>query len=74
MILISKEISKNFVFEISFFHKLRNFKDGISFLEFDVNLDLYKGDHNPQFEMCLVILNFKIFETNIYNINHGEMI
>ena len=70
MIFFAKKITKNFAFEFSSFHKLRMFKDGISFCEFNINLDLYEDDHNPKFGIFLNILNFKIFEFNIYNVNH----
>ena len=70
MLVYSRKISKNYAFEISAFHMIRSFKDGISFFQFDVCLDLYSGDHNPKFHIVLIILNIKVFETDIYNINH----
>jgi hypothetical protein len=70
MIWFSIKITKNFSLDFSFFHLVRAFKDGITFFNFVVELDLYKGDHNPQFNICLIIINFKIFEIDFYNINH----
>jgi hypothetical protein len=72
MLIYSKKLTDSFAFEISLFHKLRNFSDGISFFEFTSNLDLYKGEHNPKFRLMLVVMNFKIFEIEIYNVNHVE--
>jgi hypothetical protein len=68
------KISKNFAFESSFFHKIRNFKDGISVLKLDFNLDFFKGDHNPKYSIELIALNFMVFEFRIYNINHSSPI
>lgn len=53
-------------------HWIRNFKDGITFFELSCNTDFFKADHNPKFVLLLVILNLKIFELEIYNINHLE--
>lgn len=70
MLCFSFKINKNYAFEISGFHKIRDFKDGISFADLDIDLDLYKGDHNPKFSAELVLINFKIVEIGVYNINH----
>ncbi len=72
MVLISKKISKNYAFEFSAFHKIRKFKDGVTVCNSSINLDLYNADHNPQLQIILVLINFKIFEINIYNVNHEE--
>lgn len=56
--------------DFSGLHCLRDVKDGISFFEMKINLDLFKGDHNPKFEILFIIFSFKIFEIEIYNINH----
>lgn len=61
------QVSKNRAIDFGFFYKIRKFKDGITFFEFVTNLDLYKGDHNPKFKICLVFINFIIFELNFYN-------
>jgi hypothetical protein len=66
----SKKLSKNYAIDFSCFHFVRSPRDGITFLEPKINLDLYKGDHNPKLEISLIVLNFKIFEINIYNVNH----
>jgi hypothetical protein len=70
MFLFSHKITKKFALDFTAFHLLRSFKDGITFFEFDVNLDLYEQDHNPKFRIVLIALNFKLFEFEIYNINH----
>jgi hypothetical protein len=54
MILLSKKISENFAFEVSLFHKIRDFNDGVSFLNANVNLDLFKADHCPKFDFILI--------------------
>lgn len=68
----SVRINKNYAIDFSALHLIRSFLDGISFLESKINLDLYKGDHNPKLEISLIVLNFKIFEIIIYNVNHVE--
>jgi len=74
MLCMSKKISKNFAIEISGFHMIRAFSDGLSGIEFNITWDLYKADHNPKFQIMLVVLNFKIFEIEIYNVNHIEKV
>ena len=64
------KLTKNYALDWNFFWKIRNFKDGINFFNFDIDLDLYKFDHNPKFDICLAIFNYIIFEIEIYNINH----
>jgi hypothetical protein len=70
MMGFSFKINKKYAFEISGLHKIRDLQDGVTFTGLGINLDLYKGDHNPKFSMELIILNFKVVEIGIYNINH----
>jgi len=65
-------VKKKFTWDLILFYKVRNFKDGITFLEFICNLDLYKGDHKPEFKLHIIILNWTIIEFNIYNIYHKD--
>jgi len=65
-------LSKNYAIDWSFLRKIRNFSDGISFFEFNCNLDLYKSDHNPKINIHLMLINIMIFEFEIYNVNHVE--
>ena len=61
----------NFRYEIFLFHRLREWKDGISFFELIINLDRYdkmeyiKFKDNPTFNLHLIILNFTIFQIEI---------
>lgn len=64
------KISKNFAVELTAFHFVRQLDDGIDFFNFECQADWYRGDHNPRFLTMLTILNFKIFEFMIYNVNH----
>ena len=70
MIWFSKKLSKKFALDISLLHSIRRFEDGISFIEFKINLDLFKGDHNPKLDIIFILLNFKVFEVEIYNEEH----
>jgi hypothetical protein len=65
----------NFKWEFLCFYKLREWKDGISFVEFQINLDKYdsleykKFSYKPRFSILLVILNHTVFEVSIYKDN-----
>jgi len=65
-------------FETFLFYKIREFKDGVSFFEFKINLDLYdpieyiKFYYKPSFNIHLVFLNYTIFEINVYKIVSDE--
>jgi hypothetical protein len=63
-------INKNYAFEISGLHKIRNFRDGVTVIDPYISLDLYKGDHNPKFTILLIFMNFKLIEIGVYNIHH----
>ena len=64
------KISKNYAFEWQLFDTIRTLDDGITFIDFSMNLDLYKSDHKPSTEIGLMVLNTIIFNFTIYNINH----
>jgi hypothetical protein len=64
------KISKNFAFEFAFFHKFRNYSDGVTFFNIVFDMDLYHGDHNPKGMFALYLFNITIFEFSIYNVNH----
>jgi hypothetical protein len=52
---ISKK--KNVFWETQLFASIREFKDGITFFEFKINLDRFKSEHTPSFQIELTILN-----------------
>lgn len=58
--------------EVILFWKIREFKDGISFFEFNVNVDLYdpleyaKFYYRPHFRIHLVVLNYTVIEIDFY--------
>ena len=66
------KIGKNYSWELSLFYKYRDFSDGVDLFEFKMAFDKYIGDHNPQFDFCLRLFNFTIFEFNIHNIWHTD--
>lgn len=72
MICGGSKISKNYAWEYSFFHLIRGLSDGITWFNLSIDSSWYKGDHNPQFSIELILLNLMIFEFRIYNINHSE--
>ena len=59
-------------YEIETFGGYQKFEDGVSLIEFKVSLDYYLGDHNPEFELSLRVLNCTIFEVTVYNTLHIE--
>jgi hypothetical protein len=69
---IGFKLTKNFAFELSGLYFFRKFSDGINWIEFLIDSDFYEGDHNPQFGIKLIILNFIIFDFRVYNVNHRE--
>lgn len=70
--VISKCIGKKYVIELSMLEKIRSFKDGITFFELTTGIDYSVNDHNPQFQIMLLIMNFKIAELDIFNKYHLE--
>ena len=72
MLALWGKISQNYAWELAGFYKFRPFSDGITFLEFQLETDWYAGDHNPRGTLALRVLNFTIFEFEIYNRNHVE--
>lgn len=70
--VIGTKISKNYAWELAFFYVIRKFKDGINFVNFESQIDLYKSDHNPHISARLIVLNVLVFEFGIYNVNHVD--
>lgn len=64
------KVLDNYYLDVCFLYKFRSYKDGITFFNLDIDLDLYKGDHNPKFKASLAILNYYLFDFVFYNINH----
>ena len=56
--------------DISLFRKVREYSDGISFLDGGIEWDRYEGDHKPSFKIWLLVCNIMVFEFEVYNINH----
>jgi len=70
MIIIKIFETKNYHSDIVIFHKFRDISDGLSCIEFNVNFDWYKDDHNPHFSIFFALFNITIFEFTICNIHH----
>ncbi len=70
MTTIGGKLSDDFGWEITLFHKLRAFSDGLSLLALRVNWDRYLADHTPRFELHLVLINYTIIELNVYYLHH----
>lgn len=66
------DLTKNYALDFGFFYKVRNFKDGVTFFELILNLDLYKADHNPQIRFACIVCNFTMFDITLYNKLHYD--
>lgn len=64
------KLSKDYAVDFDGLYKYRAFRDGVSFFEFEVDLSYYRGDHNPQFRVSLVVLNVMVFDFCVYNMSH----
>ena len=69
---ISGRISKDYGWEVTVFHKLRETSDGVVFFHGKINWDRYLADHSPRFEIHLVMFNYTIIEINIYYLHHRD--
>lgn len=61
----------NSIIEVQILAPIRRFRDGITFFDFKINLDIFEGDHNPKFKIELTILNIY---NHILIQNQNEMI
>jgi hypothetical protein len=66
------KLSENYGLELNFFYKVRDYSDGINFINGEVNLNLYKADHSPNFRIELIVMNVMLFEFHIYYLFHRE--
>jgi len=66
------KVNDDYGWEVSVFHKIRNFSDGVSFFHMKVNWDRYIADHSPRFESHVVLFNYSIIEINIYYLHHRD--
>ena len=66
----TKKLTEKFSLDLVMFSKLRNWDDGIDFINVDISFDKYEADHKPSFQFMIVLLNYTIIELDIYNINH----
>lgn len=66
------KVDDNYGWELDLFHRIRDSSDGFTAIEFKANFDKYPCDHNPRFELSLIVCNFIIFDFEIYNLWHLE--
>jgi hypothetical protein len=72
MIWIGTKLNDNYGWEFAALYKYRNFSDGLTLLDVDVNWDRYLTDHTPRWEIAIRILNFTLFEFSIYYLWHRD--
>lgn len=51
------KLPKRFNLELQLLAPIRSFRDGITFFDFKINLDLWKSEHTPAFQIEFTILN-----------------
>jgi hypothetical protein len=66
----SGKFNDDYGWEVAMISKIREFSDGITFIEFAINLDRYLADHSPRFSFHMIVLNHTIIEANIYYLHH----
>ncbi len=74
MFVKSFKFNQDWGLEISSLHLLRSFADGISFINLEIGLDLFKADHKPSFDLMIVLLNFKLIELSVYYLHHRQAV
>lgn len=63
-------IGKNYAIDLCFLHMYNSFRDGIDFIDFEINTSWCEADHSPQFTLFFAILNFAIIDIFFYNVHH----
>jgi len=63
---LEKNSQKNYGLEIALFHHLRQFTDGLTFFNVNINWDRYLSDHTPRFMCHIIACNYTLVEINIY--------
>jgi hypothetical protein len=64
-------LGENYAVEIEIWgERFRDWADGVSFWNCTCNLDLFRDDHKPSFELRVEILNRTLFGVEVYNIHH----
>jgi hypothetical protein len=64
MMTTGGNISVDYGWEITVFHKLREMSDGIILIDGKINWDRYLADHSPRFELHLMLFDYTIIEFN----------
>lgn len=57
---IGGKVNDDYGLEITVFHKIRNFSDGVSFFKMKANWDRYIADHSPRVELNVVLFNYTL--------------
>jgi len=64
------KLGRDYAIDLTFLYCSRCITDGLTALELQVNFDWFKGDHNPQFQISLTVLNMTLVDVRIYNVHH----
>ena len=70
MLLFYTNLSKTKDLEVVLFNTPRSIKDGVTLFKGVINLDLFKADHKPSFEVLLTLFNVDILHFHIYDRRH----
>ena len=64
--------TKQIYWELQLFSRPREWSDGITFFNFNINWDRYKSEHTPAFQIELTILNvYNQFQINQNNFDES---
>lgn len=62
---------KRLHWELQLFAKIREFSDGFTFFQFNINWDRFESDHTPAFQIELTLFNiynqFMVYQNNYQN-------
>lgn len=72
MIWLFKQLNKDYGVEFCSLYSYRNFSDGVSFIDFNINWDRYLADHTPRFDIRLAICNFMLIDFSVYYLHHRD--
>lgn len=72
MVGFSIRINPDYALEVYGLYLCRHLKDGLTPLNLDIDFSWYRGDHNPQFSVQLMVMNFMLLDFRVYNVHHVE--
>lgn len=66
------KLTENYAVDLTVLDRVREYRDGIDFIEVVSALHLYRGDHNPRWECRIGLWNWTLVGIEVYNVNHAD--